>query len=82
MVCMRDQISTIGQSEPRSYIYINVSDVFKYNLLFALDFLIFQDQHNIRTMSVNKYLQVLANSLTFPPVSKARVSIILFEFEN
>jgi len=81
MVCMRDQISTIGQSEPRSYIYINVSDVFKYNLL-SLDFLIFQDQHNIRTMSVNKYLQVLANSLAFPPVSKARVSIILFEFEN
>jgi len=30
---MRDQISTIGQSEPRSYIYINVSDVFKYNFV-------------------------------------------------
>jgi hypothetical protein len=51
---MRDQISTIGQSKPRSYIYINVADVFKYNLSFALDFLIFQDQHNICIISVKK----------------------------
>ena len=82
MVCMRDQISTIGQSKPRSYIYINVADVFKHNLSFALDFLIFQDQHNICIMPVKKIFASTHNSLAFPPVSNAPPNIILFEFEN